>query len=962
MVEFSEGSNLNSDDITRLVGDMNDLDNNLLNDSFKRQPSVPDNSKSSELSRDGRKRVLFKDYNEDDPLADLLSEDEEGENVNGNVLQERKSTITTAAKTNLMENLFGIKTAKIDEKQSPIPAARREDPKEARPLMKQESIWKTDSYISSNDTHTDKQVAKPKHPSNNDEDTLGNLLDKPRTGEDRSKKSLLMEDLFGSKPKSSPSKIATPSGLSAMNLPKPEQPVKPQMSTYVPPSSSVPKEPRRGRRTTIVNDPLGLLSPNPQSDQPLQLGIKESMPDTAKIKGKSITEENLPTWLDGGKKMDAEKEKEKAPLASGEESLTSQPPLIQQNVTVNDVYPEHLSTLMGMQFDQHATMMGMQQQEHELRTVAAFSQQNEQLRKILNSQQSKLSEQEKQFDTLIKMQMDRQAMLEAQMKIRQERIDRYIQVLMAQPTSVGHQTFGATSQVQHVAEKNEGLLKDGVESESMVQKLQLEKVRLEETIDSLKEKYENEITLQGESYRRQISFLEETMEKLEKRLKSELESQEMEYQTKIEKYKEQNMEMENFHKEEVHRLMKEHAQYVEEMYERHSQTIKLLEREHAETIERIAKAKETENLAVTALTVHKQDVENMLHKADSIVENIKSTYDKAIEREDESLKLRENYLQTQESEVKMQRQDLGKESEALARHREKLMEATEKFDIHIVRLMAELQKKNQDYDELQNILMKKEESLSRERELFEDKIQWERNYLQAWKDSWMKEQERQVKTLMEEKQLVAAERAKLETLGQLSSNTADIAKMESEATIKAAQDATMLANQERLKWQERVKELDAEKKVLEGKESQLVLRAKELENLTQSALAKREEGMRALREARHIENHYKEKLSDLQVQLEALAQREKKIATEKFNLARERLALQTNQAEKPERDIKIPDLHNFMDHQLLESEVHPTSKNTSIFSEVVDPELLMLRLSLDSQLDASKRYLTAMHS
>lgn len=54
-----------------------------------------------------------------------------------------------------------------------------------------------------------------------------------------------------------------------------------------------------------------------------------------------------------------------------------------------------------------------------------------------------------------------------------------------------------------------------------------------------------------------------------------------------------------------------------------------------------------------------------------------------------------------------------------------------------------------------------------------------------------------------------------------------------EAAIKAAQSANNRANQERLKWQEKIRELEIQQHQIQGKENELILRAKELENLTQ---------------------------------------------------------------------------------------------------------------------------------
>ena len=54
-----------------------------------------------------------------------------------------------------------------------------------------------------------------------------------------------------------------------------------------------------------------------------------------------------------------------------------------------------------------------------------------------------------------------------------------------------------------------------------------------------------------------------------------------------------------------------------------------------------------------------------------------------------------------------------------------------------------------------------------------------------------------------------------------------------EATIRAAQEAAASANQERLKWQDKLNELEIQKNAIKEKENHLILKAKELQEFTQ---------------------------------------------------------------------------------------------------------------------------------
>jgi len=77
----------------------------------------------------------------------------------------------------------------------------------------------------------------------------------------------------------------------------------------------------------------------------------------------------------------------------------------------------------------------------------------------------------------------------------------------------------------------------------------------------------------------------------------------------------------------------------------------LLQKEHFDTIENILKMREVENLAMTTIATHKTDLQDLLQKADFIIENIKSVQEKTDQRDDQSVKLREYYLKTQEEDM-----------------------------------------------------------------------------------------------------------------------------------------------------------------------------------------------------------------------------------------------------------------------------------------------------------------------
>ncbi|KAL6434459.1 hypothetical protein ACFW04_006100 [Cataglyphis niger] len=802
--------------MVEMVEDMDNLDDKLFNNTFKRNPSM----------EDGKKRITFAD--EDDPLADLLA-DKDFSSGQKNLVAVRDKSI--------IDDLFNNK--KI-----------------------------------SNETLSS---LKPSEKENNLTSMLSTTgIDKSKVTDEKAKKLSLMQDLFGNTLHMSPSKESNASkksvqieqGVTHAN----ESRIQSQHSTYAPTAFGT-KEPRRGKRTSeIINDPLGLFSLN-TSNQTEKTVEERRTVSVDSSRQKFETKQYLPDWLE--------------PTTITEDSNYIQDKII----PAEELFSRHRRSSSDKIV-----------QEDEIKVAESLPHEKKGLTASSDNQKIEINKYEK------------------------EKIEDY------------HKSN--TIDVPLDANKNSedaygNLICKNASYKNLIHKLELENSNLTVTIRSLSEKYEHEIMILDESYKRQIGFLQERTDTLEKRMQQELECLETDYEAKIEKLKNEKMQIETFYKEEIQNLKKEHAQFIEEIYKRHSQNTRLLQKEHFDTIESILKMREVENLAMTTIATHKTDMQNLLEKADFIIDNIKNVQEKTDHKEDQSVKLREHYLKTQEEDMQIRSIEIKKQQELLKEEHDKMMKIADKLDSHVAQLMLELEKKSIMLNETLETLKKREQSLSRERELFEEKVQWEYNHLQALKESWFNEQEKQMKLLTKEKEAIAAKKKQYEVLRTIKNNSDNITQIESAAAIKTAQDATILANQERLKWQEKIKYLEMQQQALQEKEYRLLTRAKDIENFTQVAFTKNEEAIKALKEARNIENECKTKFdSNFGI-------------FKKLNSTSEKLALTTAELEKSKKDINIPYNTN---RRTLSNQQHALQVTTH-FTEVVDPQLIMLKLNLDDQLD-----------
>ncbi|KAL2724535.1 paramyosin-like isoform X1 [Vespula squamosa] len=984
MADLSDDSDINPEEIARIVEDIDNLDDNLLNSSFKKTSRTKIDTEDSILlnNTDIKKKVLFKDFNKDDPLADLISDEEE-------IPLKQKNVITQNTKSTLMESLFGIKTItssassirSSDRPIHPLSDVSTDNINLIKSSLNQDSQLdlKDESIISENKPLKQINIHKTQSTSYINDGTTASSLNKLKSATGKSQKSLLIEDLFGNRQHSTSIQNINSQTVDSLgtktitaDVIKEDNPIKSTMLGYAP-TVSASRESRRGRKTSsIIHDPLGLLS-SPQAEYTSELISKKTETAEDSNKKKS-TNQNLPEWLGGTKTSDNKKlqEVEQSSLHNIEQDITQQNSSFENtqihrhnyttnkaietdNVDMNNtaVRDEELPILISTQFDQHAAIMTMQQQEHELRTATTLSHQNDQLNRLIETQKYKLTEQEKQFNMLIKKQMDRQILLEAQMKQQQERINHYIQTLMAQPTSLPIPIhFSMNQTTEDTQEKDTKVV-----LEKSIDKLESENLYLENILKGLNERHEYELIIHEDSYKRQITFLQETMDKLEKRFRHEIVTLQNDYELQIEKIKAEKIQIEMAYKEEIENLKKEHVKSIQEICERHSININILQKEHSQTLENISRAKECENLAVTAVTTLKSDMEQMLHKTSILITNIKTVHEKLKEKDEKIDKTKDEYLKLEKEYLEAERQSTERQKSILEEERKEIVESMKKLELQFVQLTSDIQKRSLQYDEAEERLKTKEQTLTKEREIFEQKVIWEHKHLESLKDAWIKEQERQLGLIAQEREAVVTERAKLEVFDRLKCD--DMAKAELEAAIKAAQNANNRANQERLKWQEKIRELEIQQHQIQGKENELILRAKELENLTQSALTKRDEGIKALKQAHQIDNQHKERLGQLQLQLEALAQRETKIASEKLHLARERLALRTSQTEKPVKDMKV-NIHSIYEDNPAVLSEFPTSQVIPSYMDIIDPQLIMLKLNLDNQLDITNKCLETM--
>lgn len=297
----------------------------------------------------------------------------------------------------------------------------------------------------------------------------------------------------------------------------------PAVNRYSPSSRRQRNPPRTGSGGSDI-DPLGLFSVSTSQTQEMKKD-EISLPSTRPKLTKKPTVDWLGLDTDNEVKTENEIDSTKIEIAKPKVEFTdahvgnnvSSAPavsiptaaaIIQQPIIVPNTIPitpvENISANLNMinmaSLENENALQSLQQQETQLRIAAQMKQQERMLHDMHTKQQTLIKQQENQFNELLQRQIDRQNQLETQIQRQQHQISAYINVLMNQPNtgliSSGRMSV-ANNDENSESQKNEGDVsrQHFIELEADVKRLELEKLRLEDILQSVQSSHEQELEL-----------------------------------------------------------------------------------------------------------------------------------------------------------------------------------------------------------------------------------------------------------------------------------------------------------------------------------------------------------------------------------------------------------------------------------------------------------------------------------
>lgn len=394
---------------------------------------------------------------------------------------------------------------------NPHPLSKATTPAIGKAAMEPETKAKKDTQFDDSDDFLNELGFDPKHPK-------GSAMK-------NAKKTNILDDILNfsrtdavTKPSAAPS----PSPVSKPSTSEPAE-SNPIANRYSPSSGRTRNLPRSSSGGSLLGDPLGIFTK--QTQEP-----KKDENVTSVKRPKSSSKKPTVDWLGlETDEMNDVKPDTIVPQADEAKIKTEIPKPIHSTPTVQPSIPSvtnltsapnlptkipavattnatdlttNLHLMNATAFENEQALHTLQHQETQLRIATQMKQQENMLHNMHSKQQALIKLQENQFNDLLQRQINRQNQLESQIHQQQEQINAYIGVLMNQP-SFG--LMGATKMSAHDADTHsEPRQDDGeaetsrqhfIELEADVKRLELEKLRLEDTLQSIQTAHEQELEL-----------------------------------------------------------------------------------------------------------------------------------------------------------------------------------------------------------------------------------------------------------------------------------------------------------------------------------------------------------------------------------------------------------------------------------------------------------------------------------
>uniref|UniRef100_A0ABI8AFP4 Fas-binding factor 1 C-terminal domain-containing protein n=1 Tax=Felis catus TaxID=9685 RepID=A0ABI8AFP4_FELCA len=450
------------------------------------------------------------------------------------------------------------------------------------------------------------------------------------------------------------------------------------------------------------------------------------------------------------------------------------------------------------------------------------------------------------------------------------------------------------------------------ELEAQVRKLELERTQHQLLLESLQQRHQADLELLEGAHRSHVKMLETSYQQREERLRREHEELSARYLSQCQEAEQARAELTAQHQRRLAATAQEKDQEMERLRELQRASILEMRKDHEEQLQRLKLLKDREIDAVTSATSHTRSLNGVIEQMEKFSSSLHELSSRVEASHLSTAQERELGLRQRDEQLRALQERLGRQQRDMEEERSRLQEVMGKTEARLTEQSRLLEQERWRVNAEQCKAESTQRALEEQRKVMVQQIAMEREELEKAKSALLEEQKSVMHRCGEERRRLAAEWADFFAQQKLSKERAEreaeralqvdtqregtlisLAKEQAELKIRAselrAKEEQLAAEREALERERQ--ELRLEKERVSAAALRTRLRAEEVESMSQVASEKFEEGQRALREARQVQQEQQARLQLVQRQQERLRQQERHVHEEHLSLAQQRLRL-----------------------------------------------------------------------
>ncbi|XP_078242138.1 fas-binding factor 1 isoform X5 [Pogona vitticeps] len=387
--------------------------------------------------------------------------------------------------------------------------------------------------------------------------------------------------------------------------------------------------------------------------------------------------------------------------------------------------------------------------------------------------------------------------------------------------------------------------------EGQVRRLELEKNQQKMLLESLQQRHQEDLEIIENAHRNRVKVIEESYRQREERIQQENQELTEQYLSRCQSVEQAKSEMLAQHQRQLTELEQERVKEIDRLRELQRMSILEMRKDHEEQLQRLKQLKAQEIDAVTSATSYTRSLNGIIDQMEKFSSSLNDLANK----------------------VEATHHTTHQGLEIGARQRNEQLRVLQE------RLAQQQRDMEDERARLQEVISKMEARLNEQTRLLEQE-RWRITTEQSKAESLQHSLEEQRRVMTQQ---LAMERAELER-----------AKEQAELKIKASElrsKEEQLARDREVLEQEK-QELRLEKEKVCTAALHIRQRTAEINSMSKLSSQKYEEGEKALLEARRVESEHQAKLHHLQQQMEQLKQQEERLHQERLSLTQQRKQLE----------------------------------------------------------------------